>query len=807
MTPTNSKPMTAYSDTAQRHSDGHAAASCCAGKDHQAAAVAANGHGHSHDQDNDHDHDHSHGHDHAHSHSHAHAHATTAAAHAHTDCCTPDLGAAALASSALKADDGALLLRIPAMDCPVEEGQIRQILEGAAGVKLLQFDLPARTLRVEADPQQWAAVTEKIQSAGFATETLSAPPAAADVQKAQRVELYRLIAALVVAATAELLHLLTPETSVWRMVGMAVAALAIALSGLGVFKKGLSALLRGQLGINALMSVAVIGAFVIGQWPEAAMVMVLYSLAELIEARSVDRARNAIAQLLALSPPQIEARQADGSWQIQDAKTVAVGTLARVKPGERFALDGVVTSGQSAVDQSSVTGESIPVDKAPGDPVFAGTINQSGSLEFEVSKRSTDTVLARIIHAVEQAQGQRAPTQRFVDSFARIYTPAVFVLAVAVAVLPPLMLGWPWLTAIYKALVLLVIACPCALVISTPVTVVSGLSAAARRGILVKGGAYLEEARKLRVVALDKTGTITAGTPRLVQTRMLSTSTDARQIERIAKSLAARSDHPVSKAVAAGLDGEALEVDNFAAEPGRGVKGDIAGQSYVLGNHRWIHERGQCSAEVEALMLAMEEQGQTVSVLASAQGVLGLFAVADTTKESSKQAIAELKALGIRTVMLTGDNEATARAIAAQVGIDEVKANLLPEDKLQVINGLVAQQPAGMVGDGVNDSPSLAAASIGFSMGGAGTDIAKEAADILIMNDDLRRVPETVQLSQRTYAILWQNIIFALGIKVVFFALAVFGNASMWMAVFADMGASLLVVFNGLRLLRGGGKT
>lgn len=533
------------------------------------------------------------------------------------------------------------------------------------------------------------------------------------------------------------------------------------------------------------------------------MVMALYSLAELIEARSVDRARNAIAQLLALSPPQIETKQADGSWQSQDAKTVAVGTLARVKPGERFALDGEVTSGQSAVDQSSVTGESIPVDKAPGDPVFAGTINQSGSLEFKVTKLSTDTVLARIIHAVEEAQGQRAPTQRFVDRFARIYTPAVFVLAVAVAVLPPLMLGWPWLTAIYKALVLLVIACPCALVISTPVTVVSGLSAAARRGILVKGGAYLEEARKLRVVALDKTGTITAGMPKLVQTRMLAVDADAQHIERIAKSLAARSDHPVSKAVATGIDAAALEVDNFAAELGRGVKGDIAGQSYVLGNHRWIHERGQCSAEVEALMLAMEEQGQTVSVLASAQGVLGLFAVADTTKESSKQAIAELKALGIRTVMLTGDNEATARAIAAQVGIDEVKANLLPEDKLKVINALVAEQATGMVGDGVNDSPSLAAASIGFSMGGAGTDIAKEAADILIMNDDLRRVPETVLLSKRTYAILWQNIIFALGIKAVFFALAVFGNASMWMAVFADMGASLLVVFNGLRLLRG----
>ena len=684
----------------------------------------------------------------------------------------------------------------------MEEAQIRKVLEGVASVKRLQFDLPARTLKIDAVPEEWVAVSAMIQSAGFKTEMLSTPPSVADVKKAQRSELFRLIAALMVAASAELLHLLSPESSIWKIAGMAVAAVAIALSGLGVFKKGLAALFRGQLNINALMSVAVIGAFVIGQWPEAAMVMALYSLAELIEARSVERARNAIAQLLALSPPQIEVKQVDGSWQVQDAKMVAVGSLARVKPGERFALDGIVTTGQSAVDQSSVTGESIPVDKAPGDTVFAGTINQSGSLEFTVNKLSTDTVLARIIHAVEEAQGQRAPMQRFVDQFAAIYTPAVFVLAIAVAVVPPLMLGWPLLTAIYKALVLLVIACPCALVISTPVTVVSGLSAAARRGILVKGGVYLEEARKLRVVALDKTGTITAGTPKLVDTRFLSSLQSDERIQSIAKSLAGRSDHPVSKAVASGIDGATVDVENFAAELGRGVRGDIDGQTYVLGNHRWIHERGQCSDAVETLMLDMENQGKTVSVLAGPAGVLGLFAVADTTKESSKQAVAELKALGIRTVMLTGDNEATARAIAAQVGIDDVKANLLPEDKLKVINGLVAKQSVGMVGDGVNDSPSLAASSIGFSMGGAGTDIAKEAADVLIMNDDLRRVPETVLLSKRTYSILWQNIILALGIKAVFFVLAVFGNASMWMAVFADMGASLLVVFNGLRLLR-----
>ena len=699
-----------------------------------------------------------------------------------------------------------MLLRIPAMDCPTEEAQIRKVLEGVSSVRKLQFDLPARTLKVDVTPEEWETVAAKIQSAGFKTELLSTPPSVADVQKSQRTELFRLIAALVVAAMAEMFDLLFSESNLWRIVGMGVAALAIGLAGLGVFKKGLASLFRGQLNINALMSVAVIGAFIIGQWPEAAMVMALYSLAELIEARSVERARNAIAQLLALSPPQIEVKQTDGQWLTQDAKTVSVGSLARVKPGERFALDGVVTTGQSAVDQSPVTGESIPVDKAHGDAVFAGTINQSGSLEFTVSKLSTDTVLARIIHAVEEAQGQRAPMQRFVDQFASIYTPAVFLIAVAVAIVPPLAFGWPWMTAVYKALVLLVIACPCALVISTPVTVVSGLSAAARRGILVKGGVYLEEARKLSVVALDKTGTITAGTPKLVDMQFLSQALSSEDVRRIAKSLASRSDHPVSKAVASGIDDASFEVQNFAAELGRGVRGDIEGQTYVLGNHRWIHERGQCSDVVEARMLEMESQGKTVSVLASPEGVLGLFAVADTTKESSKQAVAELKALGIRTVMLTGDNEATARAIATQVGIDEVKANLLPEDKLKVINQLVSTQSVGMVGDGVNDSPSLAAASIGFSMGGAGTDIAKEAADVLIMNDDLRRVPETVLLSKRTYSILLQNIVFALGIKAVFFVLAVFGSASMWMAVFADMGASLLVVFNGLRLLRGTSK-
>ena len=724
---------------------------------------------------------------------------------AHEDhCCGSGCGSSvAVTAPSTAAASGELLLRIPQMDCATEEGQIRRALERFQDIQGLRFDLAGRTLTVDAPTDTWTLVTDAIQSLGFKTETLSAPPAAEDTAKVQRNELHRLVAALIVAVVAEAVHFFAPDTLPWKTVGMGVAAGAIALAGLAVLQKGLSALLRGQLNINALMSVAVIGAFLIGQWPEAAMVMALYSLAELIEARSVERARNAISGLLALSPPQVEVKQGDGSWATVDAKTVAAGTVARVKPGERFALDGRVTAGQSAVDQSPVTGESIPVDKAPGDDVFAGTINQSGSLEFEVTKPAGDTVLARIIHAVEEAQGQRAPTQRFVDKFAAIYTPAIFVLALAVAIGMPFLMGWPWLTAFYKALVLLVIACPCALVISTPVTVVSGLAAAARRGILIKGGVYLEQARTLTVLGLDKTGTLTEGKPKLVAHRVLTTTVSDNQVLRISRSLAARSDHPVSKAVAAGLEAAPVDVQDFGAELGKGVHGTIAGQQYILGNHRWVHERGLCSPELEAMLKEHEAQGRTLSVLADEGQALAFFAVSDTTKVSSKEAVTELKALGVRPVMLTGDNDTTAQAIAQQLGIEDVRAGLLPQDKQQVVADLQgSNQQVGMVGDGVNDSPSLAAAAVGFSMGAAGTDTAKEAADILIMNDDLRKVPETIRLSKRTYAILWQNISIALGIKAVFFVLAVFGSATMWMAVFADMGASLLVVFNGLRLLK-----
>ena len=533
------------------------------------------------------------------------------------------------------------------------------------------------------------------------------------------------------------------------------------------------------------------------------MVMALYAIAELIEAKAVDRARNAIKGLLELAPEEALVQSPDGAWNVTPVASVDIGATVRIKPGERVPLDGKVTKGNGAINQAPVTGESIPVDKAPGDQVFAGTINETGELEFQVTALSSNTTLARIIQAVEQAQGTRAPTQRFVDRFAAIYTPAVFAIAVAVAVLTPFLMGLTWLEALYKALVLLVIACPCALVISTPVTVVSGLAAGARRGILIKGGTYLEDARLLKAVALDKTGTITEGKPKLVQWKVWGAGDEA-AAQQMAASLAGRSDHPVSRAIVQGLKVQGPEAENFKALPGRGVEGMVDGIRLALGNHRLIHERGLCTPELEAALAVHEKQGRTVTLLADDARVLALFAVADTIRETSKQAIVDLKALGVTSVMLTGDNTATAKAIAAQAGIDDARGDLLPEAKLDAIKEMQKRYGAtGMTGDGINDAPALAQADIGFAMGGAGTDTAMEAADVVIMNDNLERVAETVRLSKRTHAVLWQNITLALGIKSVFLVMAVVGTATMWMAVFADMGASLLVVANGLRLLRG----
>ena len=737
------------------------------------------------------------------------------------DATTTRSGGSGLASAATS---GATF-RIAAMDCSVEESEIRRALEPLEGIRSLGFQLGARTLRIDAPDDVITLAVAAIEKAGFkpvplgasgATNTDSAEHAgdaghdhAHDHGNAEGgfgSGIARLGAALVFAMVAEGLSFLAPDTLVWKGAGMAVAAIAIWLAGFEVYSKGFTALFKGRLNINALMTVAVTGAFAIGQWPEAAMVMALYSIAELIEAKAVDRARNAIKGLMALAPETAHVLNDDGTWADRLTSQTALGQTVRVKPGERIPLDGLILKGSSAVNQAPVTGESIPVDKAPGDPLFAGTINETAELEFTVTALANDSTIARIIHAVEQAQGSRAPTQRFVDRFAAVYTPSVFVVAILVAVLPPLLLDWTWLQAIYKALVLLVIACPCALIISTPVTVVSGLAASARRGILIKGGIYLETARHLKAVALDKTGTITEGKPKLVDWSTLN-GADTAQVKRLAASLAKRSDHPVSKAIFAGLNEPGEDVDAFTALSGRGTQGTVAGQSLVLGNHRLIEERGQCSDALQEALRAQEKLGRTVTLLANDKGVMALFSVADTIRSSSREAITRLKAMGVTPVMLTGDNNATAQAVAFQAGVEDARGNLLPEDKLTAIRNMQKRYGAtGMTGDGINDAPALAQADVGFAMGGAGTDTAMEAADVVIMNDDLGRVAETIDLSRKTHAVLWQNISLALGIKLVFFVWAVFGSATMWMAVFADMGASLLVVANGLRLLKWGTK-
>jgi Cd2+/Zn2+-exporting ATPase len=582
------------------------------------------------------------------------------------------------------------------------------------------------------------------------------------------------------------------------------ALVAIVFGGLTTFRKGWLALRNRNLNINALMSVAVTGAFLIGQYPEAAMVMVLFTIAEALEAKALDRARRAVKNLLALTPEKATVRREDGGWEERDIRQVAVGSRVRVRPGERVALDGVIVQGQSAVNQAPITGESLPVEKSVGDTVFAGTINESGSFEFTVTAGNADTTLARIIHAVEEAQGTRAPVQRLVDSFAGYYTPAVFLAAILTALFPPLFLGSSWGESVYTALVLLVIGCPCALVISTPVSIVSGLAAATGSGILVKGGTFLEQGRLLSCLALDKTGTITRGKPRQTD-YILWGDIGAERAVALAAGIAARSDHPVSRAIveaAAGRSLHPVSVEEFTAVPGQGVTAVIDGRKWRLGNHRMVEELKVCSPELEERLFALEKQGKSVVALIGEKGVQALFAVADTIRESSVEAVAELKKLGVKTVMLTGDNEHTARAVAGQAGVDSFRSELLPEDKLKAVEELARNGTVGMVGDGINDAPALAVAGIGFAMAASGTDAAIETADVALMDDDLRKIPRFIRLSRATHAILMQNIALALGVKAVFLCLAFAGQATMWMAVFADMGTSLAVIANGLRAMK-----
>ncbi len=712
----------------------------------------------------------------------------------------------------MEAGEQRQVFRIENMDCPTEQGMIEKKLLPLAGISKLSFNLMDRKLTVDYKNIDGDSIESALKSIGMDAVAIDEQQQGVNTSSSESVsvistrERWLTVIALTFAIVAEGFAWVSGNEKSWIVITLSL--LAITISGIKTYHKGWIALSNLNLNINALMSIAVTGAVIIGQWPEAAMVMVLFSIAEMIEALSLERARNAIRSLMALTPEKATVKQSDGKWLEIDTRSVKVDMLVRIKPGERIPLDGEIVKGQSSVDQSPITGESIPVEKTPGDKVFAGTINQTGSFDFKVTALASQSTLARIIKAVEQAQSKRAPTQRFVDKFAKVYTPAVFILALLVSVLPPLLWGEPWGDWFYKSLVLLVIACPCALVISTPVTVVSGLAAAARRGILVKGGVYLENGHTIEMLALDKTGTITSGKPEV--TDVIDLDNDPKNSNlNIIYSLANRSDHPVSMAISnyiksqPKLDLGLQEVDDFSALTGRGIKGKVKKQLYYLGNHRLLKELGLSNPELEEILNTLEQEGKTVVILATEEKPLLLVAVADTVKESSRQAIAELLNMGIRTLMLTGDNNKTAEAIASNVGLKEFRGELLPEDKLNFISEALTQHKSvAMVGDGINDAPALARASIGFAMGAAGTDTAIETADVALMDDDLGKIAQFIKLSRKTSSLLKQNITIALGIKVVFMVLAFMGIATLWMAVFADMGASLIVVANGLRLLK-----
>lgn len=666
-------------------------------------------------------------------------------------------------------------------------------------------DRKAQTVQFVTDAEHVLGIITRLNEAGWKASVKSTKTNTG-IKKDEKLPYARLGTALVLAFGAEALELAGtfPEWAV-----MVPALIAIVLAGFGTIKKGVLCLVRGVFNMSTLMAVAVTGAACLGAWPEAAMVMTLYEIGEMIESLSMTRARKAIRTLLSVAPNEVEAR-INGTWTKIPIETAPAGTVYRVEPGERAALDGVVEDGTGSMDESMITGESLPVQKAAGSTVWAGALSLESTLVIRSTAVAKDSMSARIIRAVEEAEQKKAPLQRFVDKFAARYTPTVFVIAVAVAIVGPLVTELPWTTWIYRALVLLVIACPCALVISTPVTIVSALALAARRGVLVKGGVYLEEGRNLKNAALDKTGTITRGEPKF-QTLTLIGASDETKVWQQAASLADMSSHPVSRAVSNAAEAKHVEtrvVKDFKALPGAGTEGRIDGALLRLTNLKWLESKGLATPEVKAAFEAAHAKGQTAVALSDMFGVMGVFAVADTVKDGAAEAIAAMKRAGITPYLLTGDNSRAAQAIGTSVGIaaENIKAELLPEEKLSHIEALEGKAATAMVGDGINDAPALSRARIGFAMGVKGADSAIEAADVALMDDDVGKIAWFKRLSELTHRTMAQNIIFALGVKVCFAVAAMTGVATMWMAVFADTGVTLLVVAWGLRLMRAGAK-
>ena len=726
----------------------------------------------------------------------------------HGECHTPNSGSTASPTTAMT-DDEMLSLpkvryRIDNMDCPTEEQLIRQALNTMPEIKHLAFNLLARELTVYHRLSETTPITEKLRTIGMHAICLdqqqtppSLPPAISRQLK------WQLALGGTTALLAESLAWYSgDENSLWVM---SLALLSLCSAGLTTLRKGWIALKHRTINIYFLMSLAVIGAMLIGEWPEAAMVVFLFALAEAIEARSLERARHAIESVHGLTPEQTEVYR-HSQWQTVVVREVMIGETIRIRTGESVPLDGKLKHGHASVNQAPITGESVPVEKQAGDDVYAGSIVCDGIVEISVTADAQHSTLQRIADAIQQAQSERAPTQRFVDQFAHYYTPIIVLLAVLLALLTPLF-GGDWQQGLYQALVMLVIACPCALVISTPVTVVSGLAAAARRGIIIKGGKYLELGSQLCAIAFDKTGTLTSGRVQLHKITVFAPYSEDSALL-LAAQLAQHSNHPLSQAIYQAAQQQhgflaTQHIQDFHTEAGRGICGKLEGVSYFLGKASWLQSFVPVSTATAHRLSEIEQTGDSVVVLGHTEQIVAIFSLRDSLRDDSATTISTLSDKGIHTVMLTGDHQTSANHIAAATGIKEVVCNLLPEEKWQAIAKLQhSHGTVGMVGDGINDAPALARADIGFAMAAAGTATALETADVAIMDDKPHKIVTFIQLSQHTRRALKQNILLALLIKSVFLLLAFLGYATLWMAVFADVGASLLVVLNGLRLLR-----
>ncbi|MBN1485794.1 MAG: cadmium-translocating P-type ATPase [Chloroflexia bacterium] len=688
-------------------------------------------------------------------------------------------------------------------DCAV---QVEKGVAALEGIRQVRLNLASGRLEVEAEGALQRAVTERVRELGY-----QAQPVGPGKRPAHSVALWPFLRRSKSAPWAGLAGLFLLLGLLWSLLPLPpwapriAFAGAIVLGGIPVARSGWAALrLNRSLDINLLMTLAGLGAMLVGEWAEGAVTMFLFALGELLEGYTMERARGAIRALMDLAPDEAT-RLVDGGQERVPLEALQVGERIHVRPGERIPVDATVLQGHSAVDQAAITGESVPLERAPGDPVYAGTVNGEGLLILQVSRRAQDSTLARIIELVEKAQSRKAPVQRIVDRFARFYTPAVVLGAVLVATLPPLILHAPWGDWFYRALVLLVIACPCALVISTPVSFAAAIAAAAQQGVLIKGGAYLEALGRLRALALDKTGTLTEGRPAVTQLLTFDGHSE-QEVLRIAAAVETGSTHPLAQAVLhearrRGLQpGPAQEQRSLT---GRGATALVGGQRFYVGNHTFFHSWGCRTEEVCRQIADLEAAGQTVILVGSESDIWGVLSLADRVRPQSRQVVAALHRAGLEhVVMLTGDNRPTAEAIARQVGVDDVRANLLPEQKVDAVEALLRRfGPVGMVGDGINDAPALARATVGVAMGVIGSDAALETADVALMQDDLGHLPWALRLGRRSSRVVAQNIALALGLKALFLGLAVAGLATLWMAVFADVGASLLVTLNGLRLL------